>query len=425
MDISSSSRTGDSQSDSNIVNNTTNVNIVTSASTLESPNSNQTESSQNEENEITTNNNTNKPELIITEFSQPAIESTSQPQNDSSLVQILDEVPPPPYPTDSYIQIPTPSHSRDHTTITLTSPPEYKSLPSIITTQPQPQIMSLNNNRFSNVSITNTMNEDTSNHSLLNSAQQLKFCKICHESEESDSSAEELIESQETYKKGKLISPCKCKGSLQYVHIGCLEQWRHSDVRAEASYRCEVCKYEYRFYRPRIAKIFSSNFTLHLLSLTFLLSMIYLVSYIVSLVIIHPNNPNEPPHNLPGEINWKDIKFLNIRVIEFLIGISIISCFGLIFFLIMICCNGFSYTRHHYCYLGGCDSPCCLSYGSCTDCSGGDCSGILILIFLLIISIIFMVGFVGAIIATYLLIQKITTVCLGKVHDRILEVNKD
>ncbi|CAB5362918.1 unnamed protein product [Rhizophagus irregularis] len=324
MDISSSSRTRDSQSDSSIIDNTTNVNTVTTASTPITP----------------------------------------LPQNNSSLILILDEVPPPPYPTDSKLQIPTPSHSRDHTTITLTSPPEYTSSASIITTQPQPQIMSLspNNNRFSDISTTNTTNEDMSTRALLNAAQQLKFCKICQESEESSSSN---VLDFETYKKGKLISPCKCKGSLQYVHIGCLNQWRHSNVRAEASYRCEVCKYEYRFYRPRIAKIFSSNLTLHFLTLTLLLSIIYLMSYIVKLIMHNnvshdpndpndPNNPNnDPPHKLPGNYNWREIEFLNIRVIEYLIGCA------------------------------------------------------------------------GATIAAYLLIQKFISICLGKVHDRILEVNKD
>ncbi|RGB27720.1 hypothetical protein C1646_717944 [Rhizophagus diaphanus] len=427
MDISSSSRTRDLQSDSSIIDNTTNVNTVTTASTLES--------FQNDNNNIgnitSESSDTNK---TITELSQPTITITPIPQNNSSLVLILDEVPPPPYHTDSNIQIPTPSHSRDHTTITLTSPPDYTSSASIITTQPQPQIMSLspNNNRLSDISMTNSTNEDMSNRALLNEAQQLKFCKICQESEESSSSN---VLDFETYKKGKLISPCKCKGSLQYVHIGCLNQWRHSNVRAEASYRCEVCKYEYRFYRPRIAKIFSSNLTLHFLTLTLLLSIIYLMSYIVKLIMHNnvshdPNDPNnDPPHKLPGNYNWREIEFLNIRVIEYLIGITLVSCFGLIFFLIMICLNGFSHTRHSYCYIGGCDNSFCLSYGGCSgsDCSGtgNDCSGIFIILFLFIISIIFMVGCAGATIAAYLLIQKIISICLGKVHDRILEVNKD
>lgn len=28
---------------------------------------------------------------------------------------------------------------------------------------------------------------------------------------------------------GRLIRPCKCKGSQRYVHEGCLQSWRHAD----------------------------------------------------------------------------------------------------------------------------------------------------------------------------------------------------
>ncbi len=210
-----SSRTHDSidssNDDNSIVDNTMNVDIVNTASTGETQN-----------------------ELLVTEFPQSAI--TRTPQSPSP-VQMLD--PQPPYPTDSNMHIPTPSHSRDHTTITLTSPPEY----TVITTQPQPKVMSRPSNHIihSNISIAA---EETP---ILSPSEQLKFCKICQEPEESDSSEEDFVKKSETYNKGKLISPCRCKGSLQYVHIGCLNKWRHSNVRLEASYRCEVCKYEYRF----------------------------------------------------------------------------------------------------------------------------------------------------------------------------------
>uniref|UniRef100_A0A1D1XYP4 E3 ubiquitin-protein ligase MARCH7 n=1 Tax=Anthurium amnicola TaxID=1678845 RepID=A0A1D1XYP4_9ARAE len=391
MDNSSSSRTHNStnNNNNNVGNNTTNVNVVNVRNTVESSN-----------------------KLSVTEYPQIAI--TRKP----SLIQVLNEVPPPPYPSDSDMQIPTPSH-----------PPEY----SIINTQPQPRTMlhRSNNNRFSDVSITN---EYTQNESLLfDSSQPIKFCKICQESEESQSSIardeEEFITGHfETYEKGKLISPCKCKGSLQYVHIGCLNKWRHSNVRLEASYRCEVCKYEYKFYRPRLAKIFSSNFTLHILSLILLSFIILLTSYIVKLLINHNNvnnNPDDPNNNLPDKNKWKDIKFLNIRLIEYILGISIISFFGLMFFMFMICFNGFDYTRENFCFCGGFGT---CGYGTCggSDCStAGDCGSIVIIFFLIIIAVMFMLGFLGAIFADYLFIQKITTLYLKRVHDRILEVKKD
>ncbi len=102
----------------------------------------------------------------------------------------------------------------------------------------------------------------------------------------------------------------------------------------------------------------------------------------------------------------------------------------------MICCNGFSHTRHNFCYCGGCycgDCNCsgCNCNGCSYGCVGGDCSAgedcgsVIILFLFLIIAAIFMLGVFGAIIATYLSVQKITTICLEKVHDHILEVKKD
>src|SRR4051794_33068467 len=179
----SSSQTRDSQDESN------NTNESTSNSPFE-----------HSQSEFTTNN-TNE----FTELPQPAITR----KHHSSMAQILDEIPPPPYSTASNMQMPTSSHSRNQTVITITSPPEYTASSSLPTITTQPQVIPHPSHRRS-----------ISNETLLS-----KFCKICHESESSDDQDDD-----------KLISPCKCKGSLQYVHIGCLNQWRHSNVRADASF---------------------------------------------------------------------------------------------------------------------------------------------------------------------------------------------
>ena len=38
-----------------------------------------------------------------------------------------------------------------------------------------------------------------------------------------------------------LISPCMCIGSVKYVHVNCLRQWREMTENPEASYRCQLC----------------------------------------------------------------------------------------------------------------------------------------------------------------------------------------
>eukprot|EP00929_Paragymnodinium_shiwhaense_P057759 TRINITY_DN28913_c0_g1_i1.p1 TRINITY_DN28913_c0_g1~~TRINITY_DN28913_c0_g1_i1.p1 ORF type:complete len:389 (-),score=25.43 TRINITY_DN28913_c0_g1_i1:438-1604(-) len=55
--------------------------------------------------------------------------------------------------------------------------------------------------------------------------QESSCCRICHAGD------------------GKLLSPCACKGSLQYVHESCLWEWRSSrpETAENSADRCELC----------------------------------------------------------------------------------------------------------------------------------------------------------------------------------------
>ncbi|OQS54216.1 SUD1 [Ecytonucleospora hepatopenaei] len=48
----------------------------------------------------------------------------------------------------------------------------------------------------------------------------------------------------------KLIRPCKCKGSMKYIHSLCLEEW----LSSESVSSCEICKHSYLF-----KKVYLSN----------------------------------------------------------------------------------------------------------------------------------------------------------------------
>lgn len=43
----------------------------------------------------------------------------------------------------------------------------------------------------------------------------------------------------------ELIRPCRCTGTMQYVHRDCLDQWRASDNNPEAFSKCGTCNYNY------------------------------------------------------------------------------------------------------------------------------------------------------------------------------------
>jgi RING-variant domain len=50
---------------------------------------------------------------------------------------------------------------------------------------------------------------------------------------------------------GRLIRPCKCKGSVKYVHEDCLQHWRHADPAygARNYYHCPTCGFKYKLSR--------------------------------------------------------------------------------------------------------------------------------------------------------------------------------
>ena len=68
----------------------------------------------------------------------------------------------------------------------------------------------------------------------MESAEILRQCRICHSDH------------------GELYSPCKCDGSIKYIHEECLLNWlKHSSGGTNAPSRvvkrCELCKAEIKF----------------------------------------------------------------------------------------------------------------------------------------------------------------------------------
>lgn len=59
---------------------------------------------------------------------------------------------------------------------------------------------------------------------------------------------------------GRLIRPCRCKGSSRYVHEGCLQSWRHaSPGNSRNFWHCPTCGFYYRLDRVTLGKWISSK----------------------------------------------------------------------------------------------------------------------------------------------------------------------
>lgn len=86
---------------------------------------------------------------------------------------------------------------------------------------------------------------------------------------------------------GRLLRPCKCKGSSRYVHEGCLRSWRHADpdYGKRHYWQCPTCGFQYRLERLRWARWISSTWLQLLLTMAVLLFTIFLLGFVADPII--------------------------------------------------------------------------------------------------------------------------------------------
>eukprot|EP00937_MAST-01D_sp_MAST-1D-sp2_P006310 g6310.t1 len=80
-----------------------------------------------------------------------------------------------------------------------------------------------------------------------------------------------------------------CRGSMAWVHVSCLDKWRHASENPKAFFRCEQCLFEYRLGRTfaafpgdrlTLARALSGPYAVHLLSVLVLLAMVFVAGFI-------------------------------------------------------------------------------------------------------------------------------------------------
>ncbi len=57
----------------------------------------------------------------------------------------------------------------------------------------------------------------------------------------------------------EMIVPCQCKGTMQFVHRGCLNQWRAVSGRNDSFQRCEQCFAPYKFNEGILSWLITSR----------------------------------------------------------------------------------------------------------------------------------------------------------------------
>lgn len=86
---------------------------------------------------------------------------------------------------------------------------------------------------------------------------------------------------------GRLLRPCKCKGSSKYVHEGCLQAWRHADpgYGKRNYWQCPTCGFRYRLERMQWGRWISSTATQIVLTMSIFFMALFLMGFVADPII--------------------------------------------------------------------------------------------------------------------------------------------
>ena len=107
----------------------------------------------------------------------------------------------------------------------------------------------------------------------INNSQDIMLCKICYDGESDDKT---------------LVNPCRCQGSMKYIHLECLKKWLGDKDVTHTPPVCEICKHiykvnlmhDYLFSEKKFCVIFK-NFILVFSVVTVILTLITVLIMVI------------------------------------------------------------------------------------------------------------------------------------------------
>ncbi|KAI9339702.1 hypothetical protein BDR26DRAFT_862147 [Obelidium mucronatum] len=116
---------------------------------------------------------------------------------------------------------------------------------------------------------------------------QHRTCRICFCSEDSedDDGNQEPLDNDPAIDLGRLISPCKCKGSMKYVHLSCLNEWRKVTANNNSFFKCDQCNYEYHFERTKWAHVLRNNLLITFLAILTFSTLVLFAGFLAKFFI--------------------------------------------------------------------------------------------------------------------------------------------
>lgn len=84
---------------------------------------------------------------------------------------------------------------------------------------------------------------------------------------------------------GRFIRPCNCKGSMRWIHEGCLREWRRTDLGSSNYWQCPTCHFRYRLQRMDWSRTISNKVTQIALTVLILFVTIFILGFIADPII--------------------------------------------------------------------------------------------------------------------------------------------
>jgi uncharacterized membrane protein YidH (DUF202 family) len=132
---------------------------------------------------------------------------------------------------------------------------------------------------------------------------------------------------------GRLLRPCKCRGSQKYVHEGCLNAWRRSNPAFDSKtyYECPTCKFKYSFERMRWGRYISSTSLQLVITVAIMFGTVFIFGFVADPIINLYLDPYETITSLPtggavGLLEYEDATWAE----HFLKGLASLGLLGFV-----------------------------------------------------------------------------------------------
>lgn len=105
---------------------------------------------------------------------------------------------------------------------------------------------------------------------------------------------------------GRLIKPCKCTGSMRYIHELCLQQSRVDNRRAGSLWKCHTCGYKFNFQKLAVERFLSHRSSASVLTLVFMFVLMFVLGFVADPILHLYIDPYDA---LLGDQNmWEEVE---------------------------------------------------------------------------------------------------------------------